>query len=361
MNAVPSPAVPEAASSPLLRPAPFDREGRFYRGNLHCHSNRSDGSIPPEEVIDAYRRLGYDFICLSDHFEAEYDWQLTDTSQWRDDSFTTLIGAELSSPGPVLSDPGPVGLGKYWLGAAGLPLDFAPCGEQETGPQLARRAQQAGAFVSLLHPGFNATSFGDVEDLDAIDAVEVYNDGVQRAHDRGDGWYLAVEMLNRGRDLFCTASDDAHFTNGALDALGGAWIMVRSQSLDPASLLDALKSGAFYASSGPEIHDIVLDGREVEVRCSPAAAISITGPGYLNRSVPHRRWDGRRLEVGEDSGALSFIKSSELEGITCARLCLDCPSDAADWGSWSAGDWWRVSVMDADGRRAWSNPYRLGP
>jgi hypothetical protein len=332
MNAISSPASPEASFSQLLRPAPFDRKGSFYRGNLHCHSTRSDGNLPPEEVIAAYKRLGYHFICLSDHFEAEYDWQITDTSRWRDESFTTLIGAELSSPGPVQR-------GKYWLGAAGLPADFPAVGEGETGPQLARRAQQAGAFISLLHPGFNATTFSDVQDLDALDAVEVYNDGVQRAHDRGDGLYLAVEMLNRGRDLFCIASDDAHFTNGGLDALGGAWIMVRSPSLDPTSLLDALKSGAFYASNGPEIHDIIIDDREVEVHCSPAAVVSMTGPGYLNRSVPHRRWDGRRLGVGEDSGALSFIKAAEPEGITCCRLSLDCPSDAAGWGSWSAGDW----------------------
>lgn len=360
MSSATSPASPESSPTQMLRPAPFDREGRFYRGNLHCHSNRSDGSIEPEQVIDAYRRLGYDFICLSDHFEAEYGWQMTDTSIWRDQSFTTLIGAELSSPGPVLSEPGAVRLGKYWLGAAGLPLDFAPRADGETGPQLAKRAQEAGAFVSLLHPGFNATTFSDIKDLDAIDAVEVYNDGVQRAHDRGDGWYLAVEMLTRGRDLFCIASDDAHFTYGGLNALGGAWIMARSASLDPTSLLDALKSGAFYASNGPEIHDIIIDGREVEVHCSPAEVVSMTGPGYLNRSVSHRTWDGRRLEVGEDSGAQAFVKTAEPDGITCCRLSFDCAEDDAEWGAWSAGDWWRVSVMRSDGRRAWSNPARIG-
>ncbi len=269
-----SPSAPEETSTPSLRPAPFDRDGGFYRGNLHCHSTRSDGAISPEDVVSAYRRLGFDFICLSDHFEAEYGWQLTDTSRWREESFTTLIGAELSSPGPVER-------GKYWLGAAGLPLDFAPVAEGETGPELARRAREAGAFVSLLHPGFNATTLDDLEGLDAIDAVEVYNDGVQRAHDRGDGWYLAVEMLNQGRDLFCIASDDAHFAHGGLDAVGGAWVMVRSPSLDPTCLVNALRSGAFHASNGPEIHDIVVDGREVEVHCSPAAVVSMTGPGCL--------------------------------------------------------------------------------
>ena len=39
-----------------------DGEGRFFRGNLHCHSNRSDGLLDPEDVLGAYREAGYDFL-----------------------------------------------------------------------------------------------------------------------------------------------------------------------------------------------------------------------------------------------------------------------------------------------------------
>lgn len=33
---------------------PFDKPGRFYRGNLHCHSSRSDGALDPEAVAALY-------------------------------------------------------------------------------------------------------------------------------------------------------------------------------------------------------------------------------------------------------------------------------------------------------------------
>jgi hypothetical protein len=335
-------------ASDSWRPPPFDREGPFRRGNLHCHSTRSDGALDPPEVVAAYKRLGYDFICLTDHFEAEYGWRLTDTTPWRDDVFTTLIGAELSSPGPVAP-------GKWWLAAVGLPLDFAPVADGESGPQLAERARAAGAFVALLHPGFNATRARDVDGLAALDAVEVYNDGVQRAHDRGDGWYLSVELLEKGRDVTAIASDDAHFAHGGLDALGGAWIQLRSRALDPSSLLAALKDGAFYASSGPQIHDVVLDGREVEVRCSPAATVALTGPGCLSRSVAARRWDGSP----QRTGMLATVLEAQLAGITRCRLSLESPGDAATWGEWRPGDWWRVTVTDAAKARAWTSPSRL--
>ena len=36
--------------------------GRFFRGNLHCHSKRSDGLVEPEEVVAAYREAGYDLF-----------------------------------------------------------------------------------------------------------------------------------------------------------------------------------------------------------------------------------------------------------------------------------------------------------
>ena len=36
------------------------KEGRFFRDNLYCHSNRSEGLRSPEEVVGAYRDAGYD-------------------------------------------------------------------------------------------------------------------------------------------------------------------------------------------------------------------------------------------------------------------------------------------------------------
>ena len=39
--------------------APFSGKGRFWRGNIHTHSNLSDGALEPGQVIDAYQRAGY--------------------------------------------------------------------------------------------------------------------------------------------------------------------------------------------------------------------------------------------------------------------------------------------------------------
>ena len=37
------------------------------KGALHTHSTCSDGELTPEEVVEVYSRLGFDFVALTDH------------------------------------------------------------------------------------------------------------------------------------------------------------------------------------------------------------------------------------------------------------------------------------------------------
>ena len=52
---------------------PFSLPGRFWRGNLHTHSTLSDGARPVAAVVGYYKRAGYDFLMLSDHFLERFD------------------------------------------------------------------------------------------------------------------------------------------------------------------------------------------------------------------------------------------------------------------------------------------------
>ena len=83
-------------------------------------------------------------------------------------------------------------------------------------------------------------------------------------------------LLNEGGRLHGFATDDAHHM--AHDAFGG-WIHVKAESLEPQSILESLKSGAFYSSQGPQIENIEIQGDEVLVECSSASAVMITGRG----------------------------------------------------------------------------------
>lgn len=290
----------------------FTQPGRFYKGNLHTHSDVSDGMLSAEEVCRRYRERGYDFICLSDHFLPAYDFPVTDTRPYRTERFTTILGAEVHVPH--------TDLGEQWhLLANGLPLDFEPTRPGETAAQMAARCAAAGAFVSLVHPAWNSLSVDDARSVTAAHAVEVYNHTSALSSDRGDGTVMLDQLLSRGHRLNALACDDAHFE--ADDAFG-AWVMVKADARDPDALLAGLKAGHYYSSTGPEIHDIRFDGDEMVVECSPARAVYLQGKGsratqVLGRELTHVRLAAHKL------GKNSFM---------------------------------RVTVMDHQGRRAWSNP-----
>ena len=51
--------------------------------------------------------------------------------------------------------------------------------------------------------------------------------------------------------------------------------MIKAESLDYRKIAAALESGDFYASMGPEIHELYVEDDKVYIKCSPAARISM--------------------------------------------------------------------------------------
>jgi hypothetical protein len=298
-----------------MKHLPFDKPGKFWRGNLHTHSTLSDGALTPQEVCGVYKAGGYDFIALTDHFHPAFEWQIADTVPFRSADFTTIIGAELHAPG--------VSFGYPWhILAVGLPFDFAIVQEGEDGAALAQRALAAGAFVTIAHPDWYNLSEMDALSLNGVHAIEVFNGTSVDHSDKPGGWSLLDILLARGHRFNALAVDDAHFQPERADVMLG-WTMVKSETLSPDALLSALKAGHYYSSTGPMIHDIEVYGRrKVVVRCSPAERIFVTGIGYY----------------AEHAAGNGLIEAEiDLEG-------FDSP-------------YGRVTVRDAKGGRAWSNPF----
>ncbi|WP_040456088.1 CehA/McbA family metallohydrolase [Kribbella catacumbae] len=296
---------------------PFEVPGQFWRGNLHTHSDLSDGALSPDETARVHREAGYDFVAITDHFRPEYGFPVTDTRVLRSEGFTMLIGAELHAPRTEA--------GHAWhIVAVGLPLDFEPPGEAETGPELAHRARAAGAFVGMAHPSASLLTAVDAESLDAAHSVEVYNALADREN-RGDSWHLTDVLLSRGHRLTTYAADDAHLQPQDPPPCQ-AWVQVRAEALEPDALLTALKAGHFYSSTGPELYDVRIEGDGVVVRCSPSTKVLLSG-GHPGAEV------AQGIDLTECSLPLALLR-----GAHC-----------------------RITIEDATGGRAWTNPIHLPP
>jgi hypothetical protein len=302
----------------------FTAAGKFYRGNLHTHSTRSDGRLDPREVCRRYQVEGYDFIALTDHFVGLFDYPITDTAEFRNEHFTTILGAELHT--------GAMENGHLWhLLAVGLPSSFTPPDApyfrpvqgSESAPDIAQRAREAGAFVAIAHPHWSGLSEADARSITAAHAIEVYNHGCAVDNDRGEGFLTLEHLLNEGRHLNLIATDDAHFNTP--DFFGG-WVKVKARENTPEALLEALKSGTFYSSTGPDIHDIRISKTHIEVDCTAATSILVQGHG-------------------------SPMATLRGEAMTTGRLSLERLANSP---------WIRITVIDRAGKRAWSNPFWVG-
>jgi hypothetical protein len=237
-----------------------DRDGQWLKGNLHTHTSPASGCsvIPINDCLDRYVELGYDFVSVSDHMT------YTDVS---DDRIILISGIEWNSERGEH-------MGVYCTDSSVL-LKAIESTEQDP---LLEYLSTTDALVVLNHPNWQHVPHYRREELDRKQhyaGIEVYNGVIERldgAAISSDKWdYLLVQ----GKKVLGFANDDSHCHSD----IGLACNVVRSKSNEPADILDALKSGNFYGSSGVMIDDIRRTGDVIEIETSDAQEIRVIVDG----------------------------------------------------------------------------------
>jgi hypothetical protein len=190
-----------------------------------------------------------------------------------------------------------------------------------------------GGVPYLAHTYWSGLRTEQWWDTRGLFGLEVWNSGCELELGRGDSSLHWDEALEHGRPLFAVATDDSH--HPGYDS-GLAWTWVRAGRTQEA-ILEALRTGAFYGSTGPAIHSVEVCEGEIVVRCSPAQSVTL----YCGR------WRGARANAGRLGypNLAEIIERNDDELITAARL--QRPHDPP---------YGRVEVCDAQGRKAWTNP-----
>ena len=274
-----------------------------YKLGLHQHSTRSDGALTPAEVATLYREAGYDAITLNDH--------------WVYSGPEVLEGLPIFSGAEYHVGYREAGEGIYHIISLFTEREPQLVREEATVQGIIDAIHEAGGLAVLGHPAWSLNTPDRVRLLKNVDATEIYNT-VSYTVGREDSSVL-VDMFAMNGQLFpLIAADDFHRTTAIPHPVSA--IMVESESLDAASLKSAIREGRFYATQGPEIH-LKREGNTVKVYCSPASKILF----YSNIVV-----SANRLQMGE--------------GLTEATYQLN-----------ENEHYVRAEVVDAEGRRAFSN------
>jgi hypothetical protein len=286
--------------------SPFLSPGSWHKGALHVHTTNSDGNLSPKQSMEYHRDHGYQFLSITDH------GHITDITNLNTPDFLNIPGVEVSHGHNELGQ-------SFHVVLIGCRKVVQPSNSQSVQDAINTWTSIA-KMAFLAHPYWSGMLLQEMMPLDQLTGVEIYNTSAHTDLGKGLATVLWDEILVRNKHWWGFAVDDTHGVND--DAAGG-WVMVKSEKLDEDSIIAAMKNGAFYSSSGPEIYDFRIENGVASVKCSPVAAINFMGHtqhGYQ-----------RRAEVGR------FITSAEykLNG---------------------KNKYLRVECVDHTGHTAWTNP-----
>jgi len=307
----------------MIRQQAFAGKGKMLKGNLHCHSTRSDGGTTPEDVIRHYYEHGYDFLALTDHCIYNYVHFVPELP------ITIIPGMEYER----LVERGK-GFRCYHTVCIGPSKEDGNGFEQDD--RFERRVMLdkmedyqddldmihgKNNLTIYAHPIYSSTPPRYFAWQKGNTAMEIWNTGT--AWGMGDDVNAAYwdDVLGMGNLIYGVAVDDSHNVN--VDACGG-WVSVNAEN-NIHSILTALKKGAFYSSCGPEIYDFYVKDDIAVVECSPAKKVQFCSDMH----------NGRYVKAGDGT-------------ITKAELDLK-----------NNYNYIRAVIIDEEGRFAWTNPIFL--
>ncbi len=286
------------------------KDKNFYKVNLHCHTTCTDGHCTPEQIKEAYKKMGYSAVAFTDHEMLIAHNDLTDSE------FVALHGYEIAVNEPVkmpFDD-----IKTYHINAIYKSKDFEKMLYFNPGhcfkcpPELpptvkydrflekkeysvewinkmAKELSEAGYFVNYNHPGWSLQTAEDYLPLKNFYGFEVHNTSAKGTSYTFTDYY---NMLNRGdQNVVPIASDDNHnscgfeniYDSAVSDSFGG-YNVIAADKLTYEDLIKGLENKDVYASTGVEIKSLYIENNHLFIDCSPASEIIMYRGG-------RRAWD----------------------------------------------------------------------
>lgn len=229
--------------------------GRWLMGNLHTHTTRSDGQREPQAVVDDYAERGHGFLMISDH---DVCTSSHDCAKLDPGDMILIPGNEISANGPHLLH---VGAGER----------VEPHADRQ---QVIDAVAQSGGFAVFNHPnwfaGFDHCPQKVLEGCRGYAGLEIYNGVISRLEGSPyatNRWDL---LLTAGRRVWGFANDDSHLAQGDV---GLGWNVAYVEDESAEGVVEALRQGRFYASTGVEIVSIEVEGGSITIETDNAQRI----------------------------------------------------------------------------------------
>jgi len=247
--------------------------GRWYRGNTHTHAEFSDKNDNNDVPMIAkwYKDAGYNFLLLSEHNDHVATKQVFchDEAAVTPD-FIMLCGLELSK----IRHQTALGIDRY-------------IGDEISLQDGVKKTIAAGGVPILNHPQdpvVNAKNFLGTEELNHL---EVFNGGRPEDTPASEMLWDSVLSSPAGRCVYAVASDDNHYKQANV---GRGWIMVKSPALTKKDIVENIRIGNFYASTGVILNDYQASKKLIAIDSENGNSITFIGKnGSVLNSVSDKK------------------------------------------------------------------------
>ena len=325
--------------------------GNFYKANMHCHTNLSDGKKTPEEVKEIYKDLGYSIVAYTDHdvFIPHNDLS--------DGEFLALNGFEMETNEPKKWEESPktchicyIALEKdqeiqpmwhrvhYRFGNAIETAKFVKFDESEPDykrvystegiSEMMQIGRDKGFFVTYNHPSWSLEQYPEYIGYKGMNAMEMFNGGCLVGGFDDYNSRVYDDILKSGNRIYCVGGDDNHnYAPGTRKWDSGvSFTVIKAENLEYRTITKALEDGNFYASCGPEIYELWYEDGKAHIKCSNADMIACN-------------YDKRKAQA--------FYANDDDESFI-TEATFDIPDNMT---------YFRITITDKKGKKACTNAY----
>lgn len=237
---------------------------KLLYGDLHIHSDASDGKYDAFEIGKKAKEKGLDFVALANHNNYSLNFNLP-----RMNGFTFIPAVEWTHYKGHMN---------FYGVANPFGNSFVANNEQEMQTLIAS-VRERGAVISVNHPKCRICPYL-WNDENAFDMMEIWNGPMRPTNI--DGIAFWTELLKKGRKIPIVGGSDYHSPKG-FARIGNPVTAVYSESPSADDILQGIKSGHSFVAYGKNAPVIDLHygsfrmGDTAEINGNDSLEISVKG------------------------------------------------------------------------------------
>lgn len=304
----------------------------WYSADMHHHSNLVDGVTPPEYLVRSQLAAGLNFTLVSDHDLVGRHYEIMNLSKTR--GFEFIPSIELS---PDWSHFGasPINLGQKLTvnpGTATIDELFADARRMGATAITANHPYIPYGLFYAMDNGKVPGGYNPTYNLVELNSASLYEKTIARMFD----------MWAKGNTYYLSAGTDTHDVWKDVSGAIRMFAFIDGKQT-PENYVDQLVAGHAYASTGPLLFPEVMFGETLKVNKGEKIIVN-----FIAQAVNGLQ----EAQLVSDNKVVDTVK---LEGKPVTKDITM---------SFTVGDadtYYAIVVVDANDKKAWSNPVWVKP